>query len=129
MTALTTLRDILGRATAGKLSPGGTVQEAYVRAVRSEHGARITQFIAVCKSAQTDNLINATAIVQSISLARVVVDPGTVEKAAIAMRRNRFERNGRGSIFDPTMTTDNDREEAQAVLECLASLVGEEGKP
>jgi hypothetical protein len=58
---------------------------------------------------------NATAIVQSISLARVVVDPETVKQIGL-MIDNRWNE----------LETSDDI--AQAVLECLASLVGEEGK-
>lgn len=119
MTALTTLRDALGRATAGKwYRPPG---DAHAVAIPVDSGAHIVVALSPCpnspfKSSRFNTWSNdAAAIVQSISLARVVVDPETVGKIGLMIDNQWNELETPDDI-------------AQAVLECLASMAVEEGK-
>lgn len=149
MTALTTLRDILGRATVGKWVTH------YLRH-NDEQNLTIEghPYPESIGSLQFED--DAAAIVQSISLARVVVDQQAVLKLAGQLARidefwdspkNADANPGWGPhLVGPCLTLEHSGDctkqawtclrcdaemymtKAQAVLECLASLVGEEGK-
>ncbi len=42
-----------------------------------------------------------------------------VERVAIAIRRHKFERTGRGKVFDPSICTENELGEARAAIKAM----------
>lgn len=46
-----------------------------------------------------------------------------IERVAIAIRRNKFERNGRVSVFDPSLITEEELGEARAAIEAMRPYV------
>lgn len=42
-----------------------------------------------------------------------------IERVAVAIRRDKFRRTGRESVFDETAITDNERSEARAAIEAM----------
>lgn len=42
-----------------------------------------------------------------------------IERVAIAIRRNKFERNGRASVFDPSNISEEELGEARAAIEAM----------
>lgn len=48
-----------------------------------------------------------------------------IKRVAIAIRRNKFERSGRGRIFDPDLCTEEELGEARAAIAEIQLMIDE----